>query len=197
VLWFGCTVLDDLYICSLPADKGNIMEQIEYLETVVPNAYHGTSKSNAENIVNTGKFCVKPDPDLFLGDGVYFYDGSKELAERWATRKFSGQPIGIIIGRIRLGYCLNLLIPEHRNLVKQTAKEIRQKRFSQRVTDALVLNYFTRIIEPKIDTVKSHFGGFKKETVSKIFDGSNIVDSVYIVICVKKPECIVKFSMAQ
>jgi len=168
------------------------MEKVEYLETIVPNAYHGTSKTNADNIIKTG-FRNPRAPDLFLGDGIYFYEGSRKLAERWAERKFLGQEIGIIIARIKLGYCLNLTIPEHRELIRDISKEF-QKRQWEKVTDAIVINYFASVIEPKIETIK-HF--HEPEKITKLFGGSRIMNGGYIVICVRKSQCILRFSIAE
>lgn len=171
------------------------MGKVEYLETIIHDAYHGTSKEKAEKIITTGKFCISRDPALFLGDGVYFYEGSRKLAEGWARKKFSRENIGIIIAKIKLGCCLNLSIPEHRELIKDTHREIRRRQW--KVTDAVVLNYFATIIEPQIDTIKCHFGELKREASRKIFEGSNITDLGYVVICVRKTESIKDFSMAQ
>ena len=168
------------------------MDKVEYLETTVPNAYHGTSRANAENIEKTG-FRISRKPELFLGDGVYFYKGSKTLAESWAKGKYPEEEIATIVANIKLGYCLDLTIPEHRELLSEAIVEFKRRPNWRKVTDTFVLNYFAGVIEPQIDTIV-HFR--EPEKIVKLFAGSQILTGGYMVICVRKTECILSFSIA-
>lgn len=52
---------------------------------VVMNGYHGTSKENATVILQTKKWKITKDKN-YLGDGVYFMEGSKKWACIWAKK---------------------------------------------------------------------------------------------------------------
>ena len=168
------------------------MNGIEYVDKLIPDAYHGTSKSNASNIEVNKKFIPSRGPDLFLGDGIYFFEGTKSLAEWWARKNFPNEEIGIIIAEIQLGRCLDLTIPEYRDLVKNAKCKIEKQELKENITDTLVINFICAIIEPEIETVRYIS---KRGALTKIYPGSRIYDSIHIAICVKKTNNILNFKI--
>lgn len=185
------------------------MHLVEYVDSVARDAFHGTSKSKAERIKKTREFIPSKGPDCYLGDGVYFFEEAKSLAERWARKQCSGQGIGIIVAEIQLGKCLNLLNADHRNLIKLTYEKIRLEILRQAISrtprsfngirfpetpeginDAIVINFYASKIDPTIETVRSYFTWGKE----KIFKGSRIYEW-HGVICVRKRENILNFRM--
>lgn len=168
------------------------MNLIERIDKLIPDAYHGTSKLNATNILQARKFSSSSGSDFYLGDGIYFFDGSKDLAEWWAKKQFPKYEIGIIIANIQLGKCLDLTIPEHRNIVKNAKDEFEQKTPEEKITDALVINFICTIIEPEIETIRCIF---KQGQLSKIYSGSHIFNTMHIVVCVKRHSNILDFKI--
>jgi hypothetical protein len=166
---------------------------IEFIDRKIPNAYHGTSRENAAKIERERKFLPSLDDDCYLGTGIYFFEGSKELAEKWARRKFHGNQIGIIIAEIQLGRCLDLTIPEIRMLMREVGNQLEKKRPGKRITDPFVINYYCENIEKGVETVRGIFS--KKDIHGKfyrLFPASRLFDD-YIDICVRKDYCIIGF----
>lgn len=56
------------------------------MEKIQTKAYHGTTKSRAENILKTKKFYESTKPTEWLGHGVYFFQ-YKAHAMRWANNE--------------------------------------------------------------------------------------------------------------
>lgn len=167
------------------------MTSVEYIYKVVPDAFHGTSKSNAENILRTKKFILSRSEDCYLGDGIYFFEGAQSLAEWWAKKQNPDKQVGIILASIQLGRCLDLANPDHRNLVKGVGERIKRRKDKEEISDALILNLITTKIEPEIETIRGIFPGGK----GKIYYGSRIYDRIHIMICVKKATNILKFKI--
>jgi hypothetical protein len=165
---------------------------VKYIDKVVPDTFHGTSKTIAEHIVRTKKFIPSSGEDCFLGDGIYFFEAGKERAKWWARRRYRGQQIGIIIAVIQLGRCLDLSDPTHVELVKLTEREIEKTNVAKKITDTLVINFLTNKIDKEIETVRGYFPGYYAE---KIFEGSRIYQYLHVVICVKRQENILTFNL--
>jgi len=165
---------------------------VKYINKVVPDAFHGTSKTIAEHIIRTKKFKPSTGNDCFLGDGIYFFEAGKEHAKWWAHNRYPGQQIGIIIAEIQLGKCLDLSDPVHLELVKLTKNKIEKTEFAKKITDTLVINFLTNKIDIEIETVRGYFPSSPKE---KIFEGSRIYQYLHIVICVKRQENILTFNL--
>ena len=85
---------------------------IKYFEKIVPDAYHGTSMQESEEILRDGGFICSNHDELYLGMGVYFFESSEWNAKDWASRrawkKFRTDNIGILRATINLGRCLDL-----------------------------------------------------------------------------------------
>lgn len=56
--------------------------------------YHGTSKQNAENIINQNMFLVSNGSKEWLGRGIYFYPNFAD-ALQWSTKEY--QDGGVVI----------------------------------------------------------------------------------------------------
>lgn len=160
---------------------------------IIPDAYHGTSKNYAEGIVVTQKFRISKGSDCYLGDGIYFFEGDKDQAKWWARKKYKNKSIGIIKASINVGMCLDLLISEHREFVKEARRKIEQTAKIS-VADAVVLNFITTELNPEIDTIKGVFFKYGND-LRKISFGSRIYDHVFMVICVKKHKNILTIAL--
>jgi len=168
--------------------------RIKPVKTVIDNAFHGTELRVARKIVAGESFLLSKGPDQYLGDGVYFYEGSLEQAEIWATRRRKFDQWGIVQAEIRLGRCLDLNVREHVTILLLVAEALR-KRVSNpnEVTDAAVINYYASEIETQLETVRCAFNGGPKQ--NPIYVGSRIYRREMI-ICVRNLSNISKRSLA-
>jgi hypothetical protein len=169
---------------------------IEFIDRKIPNAYHGTSRENVEQIFRDNRFVPSGGEDHYLGSGIYFYEGSRELAEKWARKKFRGDEIGIIIAEIQLGRCLDLTIPECRTILKDFKSKLEKKRPGLAITDPFVINLLCQNFPEAIETVRAIYS--LKDIHGKfyrIFIGSRLYDD-HITICVRKDDNILNFQMA-
>lgn len=64
-------------------------------DIIVHNAYHGTSRINAQNIMKDG-FTVGNSDDSWLGYGIYFFT-EKERAIHYAATKFKNHSLNAIL----------------------------------------------------------------------------------------------------
>jgi len=167
---------------------------VQYSNKLIRDAFHGTSKANAESIIQSRRFIYSRGEDCYLGDGVYFFESGLEHAKWWAEKKFSGQQIGIIIAHIQLGKCLELGNPQCIELIRLAKAQIETARFSERITDAFVINFITAIIDRQIETVR---GYFPVKATGKIFPGSHIYANVRVTICVKKYDNILHYNILE
>jgi hypothetical protein len=62
--------------------------------------YHGTSKNNTNNIMNNG--FMKNSKIGWLGTGIYFYEGNKNLAINWGKYCFPKEIINTVKCTIRI-----------------------------------------------------------------------------------------------
>ncbi|MCH8962597.1 MAG: hypothetical protein IH820_15100 [Bacteroidetes bacterium] len=122
-------------------DEGNI----------VGDAYHGTDAANVESIQANG-FTVGRSRDLFLGDGIYFYQGSQREAYKWAENLRQFQNIVVFKARINMGRCLDLDAWEHRELLEALETEILESRVVDEVPLPVAINMLSEYWS--FDTVK-------------------------------------------
>jgi hypothetical protein len=96
----------------------------------VTTGYHGTSLSEAEEIVRTNFKPSAPGSGAYLGGGVYFFDNQPSQAKRWA-RKYSGtkpgDKVAVIESKIKYGRLLNLTDREQYDSIHWFASEYRLK----------------------------------------------------------------------
>jgi hypothetical protein len=164
--------------------------KIKPVDEIVPDAYHGTSKDNAEKIKKGGKFVRSTGNDQYLGDGVYFFDSSEWHAKDWARRRYT--EIGVICAEIKLGKCLDLYNKEHLSFLQEKFKELQKKLGQPTLKDAVVINWIAGDFHTKIDTVRAlHV----RKSSKKIFPGSHFYEDTVIMICVKNSDHIISFDI--
>jgi hypothetical protein len=118
----------------------------------VPDAYHGTSWVVAQKIVSGG-FIVMRTPGSFMGDGVYFYEGSVILARHHAVTRKRRKQYGILKATIKLGRCLDLNTPEHYGMLQDTyGLLVGAGKDPEKLTDMFIINFFAS--RTAVDTVK-------------------------------------------
>ncbi len=166
--------------------------RIAYIAKVVPDAYHGTRLDKAKAIIKQGKFTPSTDKTNYLGDGVYFYEGSRWHAEQWCKRKYPRSPLGIIRAVINLGKCLDLNNYEYRRLLKKVARQLRLKGYKE-VTDAFVINFYATNIE-EFDTVRAVYVSMSNK-YGAIFPGSKFLEFQQLIICVRNLQSILSFEL--
>jgi hypothetical protein len=164
---------------------------IRFEDKVIPDAYHGTSKAFAENIIRTKKFQPSSGDDCYLGDGIYFFEAGKGHAKWWATKQYPGTQIALIIAVVQLGRCLDLGNPEHIALVSFTREEIKKKGAPENLTDTAVINFLTSKIDKEIETIRGYFHG----SPLRLFSESKIFEITHVIICVKKHDNILNFRL--
>lgn len=170
---------------------------VKYSNKTISEAYHGTSQESAIKINDEKKINPSRDDDFYLGDGIYFYEYSKWLAAQWAMRKYGKHSnIGILCACINYGYCLNLDVPEHREVIRRVQERIVKRntelKITDKITDSYVINYYTKNIACYIDTVR---WTYITRGYGTIFTGSQINDYQQPMICVKKDSNISKISL--
>jgi hypothetical protein len=162
---------------------------LKHIEKIVPDAYHGTSKTNARRIQNSG-FRISDGSHQYLGSGVYFFEGSMLSALQWAKRSFPSIECTVLHAIVNLGICLDFHNPEHADFIVEMKEAIvtRQKtlpaddpnRFSP-ITDAVVINGLADLVQ--IDTVRASYVSIKSGR--KIFPGSHFFNPQQLIICVR------------
>ncbi len=157
---------------------------IEYKEKIIPEAFHGTSIDNAENIIANG-FIIKNRIDPYLGNGVYFYEACREHAIDYVENRYhlSHAEIAVICARIDLGRCLELNNSKHVEWLKLTWKLLSEQGIDP-ITDAVVINFFIETFSENVDTVRAS-QLYSSSNRQKIFTGSRFFSSQRIVICVR------------
>lgn len=171
---------------------------VDYSSNRIDDAYHGTLSENVNTIIKERKFIPTKGDDSYLGDGIYFYEGSRWLAAKWVTRKNGNDAIiGIICATVNYGVCLNLNIPEHRNIIRKVKERISQREDIRsrgiRVTDALVINYYATNINKAIDTIRLTYISTIK---GKIYNGSIINDYMQPMLCVRNQDKITNIKLS-
>lgn len=164
---------------------------IKAFNKIVPDAYHGTSSSNAKEIIKDNSFRQPKEEREFLGTGIYFFEGSLENAKYWARDKHE-PPIAVICATINLGRCLDLNIKEHRDYIKEVARNLQNKRQITNVNVAIAIEVIFRSSGNKIDTVRAVQSPDRK---TRILPKSPYDDNTRLVICVKNPESILELSL--
>lgn len=155
------------------------MVTIKNYSKIVPDAYHGTTSAIAKKICEDNEFVASRGDHQFLGDGVYFFEGSKWHAEDWAKRR-KYNPLAVIRAQINLGTCLDISAnQEHREYISHTIKRLSQ--LGKNVNDAVAINYFAKNIL-YIDTVRACNITPKH---GKMFIGSKFYSYSQLIICVR------------
>lgn len=156
---------------------------ITYQKKIIPDAYHGTTLQQAEEICGLNIFRKTSYEDSYLGDGVYFYESSYISAKEWSEKKYGEDAQAVVLKcSIDLGKCFDLHNKEHQQILATVSSYLRER--VDNVTDAFAINYLATNIVVDIDTVRCPFVK-KSSRFSKIFSGSRIYINSEIYICVR------------
>ncbi|HUU39677.1 MAG TPA: hypothetical protein VMW42_01920 [Desulfatiglandales bacterium] len=167
-----------------------IKHKIKYIAKYIPDAYHGTRLDKARRIIQEKKFIINRNPNHFLGDGAYFFEGSRWHAHDWARRLWGDVDLGLIRAYINLGKCLDLNNYNHRALLKKVRIELVRRNISD-ITDAVVINFYATKIE-HFDTVRAPY---TTPEVGRIYPESKFYDYSQLMICVRNQERILKLTL--
>lgn len=168
---------DNVYYFPLAAD----LSFCHYSMNIITDAFHGTSKVNAEAINETG-FKVGRNPDLFLGDGAYFYQGSQREAVNYAKEIKRFEEAVVVQATIRMGKCLDLDAWEHRELLEELETELLESREFDEVPLPFAINTLSEFSD--FDTVKKTI---QKNQRPAHFTKSRVYSYTRTMIAVRKP----------
>ena len=167
--------------------------------------YHGCPRAFAEG-VRSGQIPLarwKPSQNVYdwLGEGIYFWEGSRTRAQEWAALQF-GDDAAVLQVEIDLGRCLNLLETTYHEAIRATYRNLRDVYRSQGWTlpknqkkrhdlDCLVINKFVMFMARftgqqgiVFQTVRGVF-----EEGRPLFAGSAIRSESHIQIAVRDIQC--------
>lgn len=131
------------------------LAKVSRLRQIVENAFHGTTWATAKKIEVEG-FEIGKSPKGYLGDGVYFYEGSKMLARNHVTKRRRFVKWAILQSTINLGKCLDLNTPEHR-MILEAVREVMIEEGGydpEDLTDALIINWYAVEYETELETIR-------------------------------------------
>jgi len=165
--------------------------KIEKLDKIIPDAYHGTDFESAQEIVETSKFLPSKGEDSYLGNGVYFFEGSELEAKNWAIGK-NKLNYAVLQATVFLGKCLNLNIIEHRRLVTSMFNYLLKTRGMPKINDALVINILAQI--SPIDTVRATYC---QPGQGKLFNFSRFFNYISPMVCVRNTNNIKEIKFAE
>jgi hypothetical protein len=169
---------------------------IEHIEKIVPDAYHGTTRDIATRVLAKGKFEPSKGKDQWLGDGVYFFESSAEFAKKHVDRKKRegkiplDSELGVICATINLGRCLDLCKIEHTKIVENVEKRLLSSKTVKKedITDAVIINLTAHITGAEVVRKSFQWTSYKK--VGKRI---NIGNPMFI--CVREQRNILKMEL--
>jgi hypothetical protein len=167
--------------------------------------YHGCHKPFAEG-VRSGRIILaqwKPSQNVYdwLGEGIYFWEGSRTRAEEWSVEQF-GNEADVLEVEIDLGRCLNLLESTYHDALRATYRNLRKAYRSFGWTlpknqkkrhdlDCLVINKLVKVMERLegrhgllFQTIRGVF-----EEGRRVYPGSAIRSQSHIQIAVRDVQC--------
>lgn len=171
------------------------MATIPFIDTLVPEAYHGTSDARAKAIQTDGKFKLSRGPSTYYGDGVYFFENDIARCLKYAHEKCKEDEcpeFSIIRALIKLGCCLDLSKSDHEDIVRHTHKRLADAKLSQDVKDPVVFNFVAKIM--KVDTIRVHRFGSRGPV--KLYKGSRLFSGIEVVLVVRNVDLILHFEVA-
>lgn len=169
---------------------------IKYRQISIPDAYHGTDKDAALSVVENKNFNPSSGQEHYLGEGVYFFEGSDWHAEDWAKRKVMSEGLkdyGVVQANIVLGRCLDFNNGAHRRLLKSFAQML-EDRGVKNLTDAVVIECIGALCKKDkgIDTVRATYCQPEKGT---IHGNSRFYFYTAPLLCVKNIQNITQISL--
>jgi len=145
----------------------------------IPDAFHGTSETAALAIEKVGTFKKGYGETLMLGPGVYFYEGSRAWAIKWARMKHHRRPIAVLQCTLALGFCLDLTDPDHQDAVRTLVAAYNTK-CGVKVTDAQAINMVAN--KTKVDSIKAVL---PTQNPAKMFGSSRFLKEIQIIFCMR------------
>ena len=168
--------------------------------------YHGCRRAFADG-VRSGRITLadwKPSRNVYdwLGEGVYFWEGSRSRAAQWAVEQF-GTDGDDLEAEIDLSECLDLLENTYHAALRGTYRDLRAaysqlgwtlplNRKGRHDLDCLVINRFVELMkefaDPRDVRVRSIRCPF--EEGRPLFPGSAIRSESHIQLAVRDVRCI-------
>lgn len=163
-------------------------------------AYHGTSGSAAQRIIEQG-FVASVNRYDWLGDGTYFFQevadfphSGVEHAWVWARRQCKDDP-AVVRANIELVDCLDLLElgwasrlrlmhDELAERARQVGRELPRQAGGNHGLDRLLINYVAQVLNEAGKPIRSVRGCFGEDSRAA-FPGSSLVDLTHVQIAVR------------
>jgi len=167
--------------------------------------FHGCERAIGENLVANPESFMKPSSNSYdwLGHGCYFWENSDLRAIHWSEEMAAHGKIKepFVIGAIiDLGQCLNLVDPQHADIlkgcydllvevVKKTGEIMPYNKNGSNSLDCAVINLIDQVTDfkqqPRYDTVRAPF--LEGE---HLYPGACFRDDTHMQICVRNNNCI-------
>lgn len=174
--------------------------EFSHLTKIVPDAFHGTDAANVPSIRKNG-LRIGTGGTLYFGDGVYFYEGSKEHAIGYPKLKDKKKKVAVFRCEINLGNCIDLHNKQHKNALQGFAAKIRHMAFDspafrkkhnitalEQITEPFIINLAAIICGA--DTVRGTIGHD-----IPLYSGSRISADGRLVIAVRNLDKILVTSL--
>jgi hypothetical protein len=166
-------------------------------------AYHGCEKEIAENVV-IGKEQLRKSTNSYdwLGNGIYFWEGSKQRADEWAKQR--ARKPAVVGAIIDLGSCLNLVDTYCIEMVKRAYEDMLfnmqilglsmpqnsnikgNSDLLKRDLDCAVIQHLCKFLDDNApDTVRGLF-----IEGNPLYENAGFRDKTHVQICVRNPDCI-------
>jgi hypothetical protein len=168
----------------------------DYHRTVV--AFHGTTVSEAERLVDGQSFRPSSKSYEWLGTGVYFWEYASKQAWWWAKEVKKYKEPAVVGAMIRLGNCLDLLDPENVRSLRRTYDAILPTWRAQNATiprnvlakkgmDCAIVNYVYADSDTTATKIETSRGVFvPTKSAKRVWPGSWIYDEAHIQVCVRE-----------
>jgi hypothetical protein len=164
-------------------------------DTRIVTVYHGTSLERATLAIACQEIVPSHNEWDWLGDGIYFWEGSLDRAISWAQKK-NADSAAVIMTEVRLGRCLDLFDTKwvtvvraaHRQLLNAYATKSTPPPVNRRGNHALDRAVINHVCENlyEIDTVRGPF--LEGES---IFPQGSFSNLTHVQIAVRNPSAIV------
>jgi hypothetical protein len=116
------------------------------------DGYHGTDRTSAAAIMGVRGFRTGCAKDPYLGNGVYFYEGSESAAWDWAAKHFVYGERVVLRALVKLGRCFDMLEPKFAELLLETMEKLRRQG-TLPVNEAITLEWIAK--QYQIDTIRA------------------------------------------
>lgn len=153
--------------------------------------YHGTSPEMARDILLKG-FNLSIGDDLYLGDGIYFFEEDPSSAFKWCKKKrYKG--CFVIEANVEANEIFDLTKSHNKRILEKAIDYIRMGLRSEKsseifLLDGAAINYIYKYIK-KFDLVRCQFSlhnVYSQKQWSRIRD-------IVMYVCVRHLECITSF----